>query len=49
LTTLNGNSADDESYTLKFIVKPNETKMFSPLEDDAYIYEDLAITYNHHN
>ena len=23
--------------------------MFSPLEDDAHIFEDLAITYNHHN
>ena len=23
--------------------------MFSPLEDDAHIYEELAITYNHHS
>jgi hypothetical protein len=23
--------------------------MFSPLEDDAHIYEELSITYNHHS
>ena len=47
--TLNGYSSDDESYTLEFLVDPSDTKMFSPLEDDAHIFEDLAITYNHHN
>lgn len=47
--TLEAFNADDESYTIKFLVEPSQTKLFAPLEGDAHIFEQLPITYNHHS
>lgn len=42
-------NADDENYTLEFLVDPKNTKLFKPLQDDTRVFEKLSITYNHHS
>ena len=44
-----GFKSDDENYKLEYLVSPKETKMFSGLGDDAKIFEQQSIAYNHHS
>jgi len=47
--TLSAFSAEDDSYAIQYLVDPKETKMFSPLGDEAHVFEKTKITYNHHS
>lgn len=40
---------DYGSLTLEFTVDPRETQMYSQLGDEAFLFEDHAITYNSHH
>eukprot|EP00347_Sterkiella_histriomuscorum_P009680 403340286 len=48
-TVLERFAADDESYSVKFLVDPKTTKMFQILGSDANVFENYNITYNHHS
>ncbi|CDW78649.1 peptidase c26 family protein [Stylonychia lemnae] len=47
--TLSPFNADDESYSISYLVPPKDTKMYSILGDDAHVFEKYNITYNHHS
>ncbi|TNV86234.1 hypothetical protein FGO68_gene7623 [Halteria grandinella] len=46
---IGGLEADDENYVLHFLKEPSATRIFAPLGDDADIFKEKAIAYNHHS
>jgi gamma-glutamyl hydrolase len=44
-----GFDSDDENYVLHFTQDPKNTRLFAPMGDEAKIFAEKAITYNHHS